>query len=251
MAKPPLGAVPALPPSYIADVTAATGGSELPELATSHPEEADASALRRRIAQIDAELRLPDRRALGTYGEEQLADERGVVQASLTALEHARTAAAKPGDAGAEEESSTDDELAEAVDFARQAIMDARQTLRRLPAIAREALFQYFHNGQPLTVGGSLDRFSVEDAIRAEEDGYLSWVEDVEQTVTARQAHPHIGMAVDALQRTRNLAFGGVSWESRAQAAPWAKALLREEYGIEDAEFELRPVWVQLGFISA
>ena len=90
----------------------------------------------------------------------------------------------------------------------------------------------------------------MQDAIRAEENGYLSWVEDVEQTVSARQPNPRVGAAAEALHQARRLAFGGVSWESRAHAAPWARAFLREEYGIDDPEFELRPVWVELGFLT-
>ena len=51
--KPPLGRVPALPPSYVADVSAATQGSGSAGLQTAS---GDAEALQRRLSQIDAEL---------------------------------------------------------------------------------------------------------------------------------------------------------------------------------------------------
>lgn len=172
-----------------------------------------------------------------------------MIAGSLTALQHVSTAGANTPAALAKVP-DVPDELAQAVSDAKEAIVATRQAMRGLPPIVREALFQYFHSAQPLTVGGTLDRFAVEEAVRREEEGYLAWIEDVEQTVSARQAHPRVGAAASALRRVRSLAFGGVSWEPRAQAAPWARSLLRDEYGIDDPEFELRPVWVQLGFID-
>ncbi len=118
-----------------------------------------------------------------------------------------------------------------------------------LPPIAVEALFQFFHSGHPLTVGGESDRFPVETARRYEEEGYLSLVEDQEQAVTPRREHPDVGAAESALEQVRELVFDGVSFNSQAVAGDWAKPLLKEKYGISDPTFELRPAWEALGFL--
>lgn len=55
---------------------------------------------------------------------------------------------------------------------------------------------------------------------------FLSWVEDAEQTVSARRANPRIAAAITALQVVRSRVFGGISSEPRARAAPWARAFL-------------------------
>ena len=249
--KPARGSVPSLPLSYVADVSAVASSQDAhePELAGSDVDGAD--ALQLRLSQIDEELEGIEDAAASSYEHELLTRERAVVAGSLTGLQHVSSLAApSPSDAVILGGSSSGDELSQACNAAREAIAIAQQTTRTLPGIAREALFQYFRGGQPLTVGGTLDRFALEDAIRAEENGYVNWVEDVEQTVSARQAHPRVAAATQALHKVRNLAFGGVSWEARAQAAPWARALLRDDYGIEDPEFELRPVWVQLGLLK-
>jgi hypothetical protein len=251
--KPPLGRVPALPPTYMAEIAASVEENE--GAATGVPERAE-GALQRRLSQIEetltaqaeAEAEAASPHTEQWYDREALRDEREVIVGSLTALQHVASAArVEPRDVPT---SSHRDVLDQARSEAAAAIADAQHAMRLLPPIAREALFQYFHNAQPLTVGGVLDRYALEDAIRSEENGYLNWVEDVEQTISPRHDHPRVDAAMTALQRVRNLAFGGVSWESRAQAAPWARLLLRDEYEIEDPEFELRPVWVQLRLID-
>jgi SEFIR domain len=255
--RPPLGRVPALPPSYVAGVAAAASVEGAAPVGissdqSSASDRADVEALQRRLSQIDETLNSPDHDAqpcVRPYEQELLVAQREVIAGSLNAVQHLSL----EGVAIASAQPATDpgkQNVKRAMQSARDAIAEAQQAVQRLPPIVREALFQYAHNAQPVTVGGTLDRFTVEEAIRREEEGYLNWVEDAEQTVSARQANPRVGAAATALLRVRSLAFGGVSWESRAQAAPWARSLLRDEFGIDDPEFELRPVWVKLGLID-
>jgi hypothetical protein len=246
--KPALGRVPALPPTYVANISAATkvaGATD--DVIADEPQ----SALRRRLAQIDDELTTssPPAGRLQAHERQPLLDERDVIASSLVSLDH--VASRIDGDRRPRRPESTSRMSCRRREVRRaNALKEAQQAMTTLPAIAQEALFQYFHNGQPLTVGGTLDRFGLEDAVRNEEAGFLSWVEDVEQTVSARQLNPHVDAAITALQRVRRSVFGGVSWKGRAEAAPWARTLLREEYAVDDPEFELRPVWVALGFLS-
>jgi hypothetical protein len=141
------------------------------------------------------------------------------------------------------------DEAAQGIAQARAAIEVAQKHMGELPAVVREGLFQYHHDGRPLTVGGIKDRYSVDEARKWVEHGYLTWVEDEPQMVTPRTAAPEVDEADSAVGSVREMVFGGASWDSRAEAGPWIRPLLKEEFGIADPTFELRPVWEALGFL--
>jgi hypothetical protein len=119
-------------------------------------------------------------------------------------------------------------------------ISRARVAMAALPPIVREALFEHARSTEPLTVGKRATP-TVLDAERNEEHGYLSWVEDVRQAVTPRDANPRVAAAAEALQRVRAVVFGGASSDSRARAAPWARILLQEQGGIEDPDSSCGP----------
>jgi len=125
----------------------------------------------------------------------------------------------------------------------------AATKMHELPSIAAEALFQFFHSGDPLTVGGPSDLFPIETARKFEEQGYLSLVEDQAQAVTPRREQPIVAVAESALEQVREIVFSGASFNSRARASDWAKPILKEKYGVDDPTFELRPVWEALGFL--
>lgn len=250
--KPPLGAVPPLPPTFLAAIASASPGT--PDAGSSanvgrETGETQGSPISTLESRRDAiESRLADDSALTRYELDGLRSEKAVIESTLAALRTAAEAAARnistaPG-------RSEPDEVAEAADHARTVIDEARAATSVLPPVVREALFQYMRSKAPLTVGGERDRFPIADAIRNEEDGYVTWVEDEPQMVTPRTAHPQVEAAFAALQEVRSAVFGGDSLVSRARAAPWAQLLLRDEFDVEDPEFELRPVWVQLGFLS-
>jgi hypothetical protein len=132
---------------------------------------------------------------------------------------------------------------------AEGAIELAAKKMDALPSIAAEALFQLFHAGQPLTVGGASDEFDVDVARKYEEDGFLSLVEDLDQAVMPRRENPTIEEAESALKQVREIVFDGVSPYGRASAGERSKPLLKDKYGITDPTFELRPVWESLGFL--
>lgn len=142
------------------------------------------------------------------------------------------------------------DETAELLQEAESAIENAKGKVGPLPDIVREALFQHFHSGNPLTVGGMEDRFTLDVAQRNVELGYLAWVEDEQQLVTIRRSNPDIDEALGALKWVREVVFEGVSYEGEAKAQNWAKPLLKNRFGITDPTFELRPVWEALGFLK-
>jgi len=244
--KPPLGAVPPLPPSYVAEVTADSPMHESGAGAASL--ETTVGAFLNRLQTIDDVLSARGA-TLAIHERDALTTERSIIAGSLSALQTAARAAMQPK-ASVTAEIAEPDEVAEATDRARTAIADAREAMSVLPEIARETIFQYLRTKAPLTVGGEGDRFAIDVAIRAEEAGYINWVEDEDQMITPRAAHPRVGAALSALQDVRAVVFGGDSMTSRARAAPWAQLLLHDEYGIDDAEFELRPLWVQLGFLE-
>jgi hypothetical protein len=141
------------------------------------------------------------------------------------------------------------DETAQAIAEAESAIEVAQNHLKELPDIVRESLFQYYHDGRPVTVGGLTDRFATDTARVNVEQGYLSWVEDEPQTVTPRHQQPQVDNAESALRSVRDIVFSGQSFESRSEAADWIRPLLKDKYGIQDPTFELRPVWQALGFL--
>lgn len=141
------------------------------------------------------------------------------------------------------------DEDAQALAEVATTINNAAEKMKLLPNIAREALFQYFHGRNTLTVGGSGDSYSLEDARRYEEKGYLQWVEDVEQEATIRRDQPEVEEAVAALRQVREFVFDGLNYEGEAKAEDWVKPMLKSSYGITDPTFELRPVWEALGFL--
>lgn len=142
-----------------------------------------------------------------------------------------------------------DDENAQYLAEAAAAIDVAARHMSRLPAIACEAIFRHFLDGQPLTVGGQLDRFSVHVATQNVEQGYVDWFEDEAQAVTARKAQPDVDAAFSALTRVREAAFDGISMNARSEAGDWIKPFLKEKYDITDPTFELRPTWEKLGFL--
>jgi hypothetical protein len=246
LVKPPLGPMPPLPPAFVADVDAAVPDRDDLDLSQAPHDDAQA-VLGRRLAAVDAALKsaATDHPA---YEREALEAERGLLAATLSAVERAVETAANPS-SSLDLVSPRTDEVQEATDRAVRAIADAQSAMAGLPDLARESLFQYFRSKAPLTVGGNGDAFGIDAAITAEENGYVNWVEDADQMVTPRAAHPRVAAAMSALQDARAYAFGGDSLSARARAAPWARLLLQEKYGVEDPEFELRPLWVTLGFL--
>lgn len=141
------------------------------------------------------------------------------------------------------------DPMIQWVTDAKTAIDHARETVGLLPVIAREALFQQYHDGQPLTVGGYQDRFPVHVAQTHVEQGWLTRVEDAEQMVTPRTIKPEVDAADSALRRVREIVFDASSSDSTADAPAWARPFLKDEYGITDPKFELRPVWEALDLL--
>lgn len=135
-------------------------------------------------------------------------------------------------------------------DDALAAVDAAAAAMSKLPDIAREALFQRHRSGAALTVGGMNDDFTVDQAKTFEEQGYVSWVEDESQQVTARRNNPRVSAADDALRRVREVAFEADYGASRAEAPLRIRPWLKDTYGIEDPTFELRPTWEKLGFLK-
>jgi hypothetical protein len=70
-------------------------------------------------------------------------------------------------------------------------------------------LFQKYHDGRALTVGGYADEFSLDTARLQEERGLVQWVEDEPQQGWPRVEHPDVGETDDALARVREAAFDG------------------------------------------
>lgn len=138
---------------------------------------------------------------------------------------------------------------AERVSAARALIEDAAQRFEGVPEIAREALYQYFHDRTPLTVGGPQDRFTIADGRWADEHGYLMWADDEPQALTLRHDQPDIAELETALNGVRQFAFDGIALEGKAEAGEWIRPLLKDHFGIADPTFELRPVWRALGFL--
>jgi SEFIR domain len=237
LTKPPVGPVPSLPPSYEAQVRAAA------ELDDDDPLTLDA-ALQRRVVMLDAQLAAD----LPVYERTPIENERVVLRATLAALSSSEAAEIQPP-LSPNDNDVRPDEVLEAAERGQAVIASACSAVQPLPPIAREALFQYFRSKAPLTVGGDGDDFGIREAIRAEEQGFVSWVEDEDQKITPRTASPAVEAAILALRDVRAVVFGGDSLSSRARAAPWARLLVRDEYGVEDAEFELRPTWEALGFL--
>jgi hypothetical protein len=141
------------------------------------------------------------------------------------------------------------DETSRLVADARAAIEVAQRHMEALPAIVREGMFQDYHAGQPLTVGGYGDPFGVAIAREAVEQGYLTWREDEEQVATVRFVQPEVEAAAYALSNVRELVFEGSSYESRAEAPAWVRPFLKDTFGITDPTFELRPTWEAFGFL--
>lgn len=137
----------------------------------------------------------------------------------------------------------------ERVARARQLIDAAVQQVAELPWIAREALYQYFHARRPVTVGGAADTFTLPDAQWAVEHGFLYWADDEPQALTLRHEQPAIAEAEAALRRVRQFVFDGEAQDEEARAGEWVRPLLKEDFGISDPTFELRPVWQALGFL--
>lgn len=150
---------------------------------------------------------------------------------------------------GSVPESSIAGARAQRVAKAQNLIDDAARKAADLPAIVREALYQYFHDRQPLTVGGTGDLFTIFDAKSAVEHGYLQWDDDAPQALTIRHEQPVVAEVEVALQRVRQFAFDGVAFEDKAEAGEWIRPLLKDRYAIADPTFELRPVWQALGFL--
>lgn len=141
------------------------------------------------------------------------------------------------------------DENARYLAEADLAISLAKRRMDELPRIVKEAMFQHYHDGRSLTVGGAEDTFPVGQARKEVEQGYLSWVEDEPQTVTARWSQPDVDKAKDALNAVRESVFDGTSFHARSDAGDWIAPYLKEKYELDDPTFELRPVWEALGFI--
>lgn len=141
------------------------------------------------------------------------------------------------------------DERAQRFAAARAAIDVAARRMQELPAIAREALYQQFHDKRPLTVGGQLDRFKYYDASQNEQRGWVEWFEGEEQAVTPRKAKPEVEDADAALRSVREQVFNGTSLDARSEAGVWIKPFLREKYGITDPTFEIKDTWEKLGLL--
>jgi TIR domain len=187
------------------------------------------------VADLDIVLRRdggPDRRG-GVLGAPfQASDAASPAPTSTSSLEEAIA-------------SSRERKAAEA-----EAVIDETAELAtELPAIAREALFQYFHDRQPLTVGGSHDRYSMTDGKWADEHGYLVWSDDQPQALTVRHDQPEIEECEVALGTVRRTVFDGSPFIGVAKAGEWARPFLNERYGVSDPTFELRPVWEALRFL--
>lgn len=131
----------------------------------------------------------------------------------------------------------------ESVARAQALIEVAGQKAREVPTIVREALYQYFHDRRPLTVGGSGDAYTVLDAKAAVEHGFLNWDDDQPQALTVRHEQPTVADVEAALRGVRQAVFDGVAFEGKAEAGEWVRPLLKERYAVSDPTFELRPVW--------
>lgn len=138
---------------------------------------------------------------------------------------------------------------AESVAMAQTLIDEAAHKAADVPKIVREALYQYFHDRRPLTVGGSGDAFTVLDAKAAVEHGYLDWDDDQPQALTLRHEQPTVAEVESALRSVRQSVFNGVVFEGKAEAGEWVRPLLKDRYEIADPTFELRPVWHALGLL--
>ena len=141
------------------------------------------------------------------------------------------------------------DENAEFVNEALNVIRFAKEKVAALPPVVREALFLHFHDAQPLSVSPFDNPRQLELAREAVEVGYLKWEEDDDRLVTIRREQPEVEDAVQALYAVREVVFAGETYEHRARAGEWIRPVLKEQFGITDPTFELRPAWENFGFL--
>lgn len=140
----------------------------------------------------------------------------------------------------------TDEDDAQYIAEADAAIRSAQKKVTEFPQIVRECLFQYFHDQRALTAGGYDDTYSVDEARRWVEHGYLKWEEDEDQRLTLRRDQPEIDEAVASLRQVDEMVFDSSFFDGTSKAGDWIKPFLKSKYGISDPTFQLRPVWEAL-----
>lgn len=134
---------------------------------------------------------------------------------------------------------------------ALQAIEIAKAAMASLPAMVAEAIFQDSHASRPLTVGGTADKYTVADARKYLEYGFLTPYTVDEHELTPRADHPQVGIALAALTDVRAKAFPDSRGANSSVARDWLRPSLLELYGVEDYKFELRTTWEALGFLPS
>lgn len=239
---PAVGELPALPPKFVEGVEAANRAA--PGGEGDDPERGIGDELRTRLEAVDREI--VDAENLERRND--LSMERATIEGALQSLDTGRdetesvTSTTMTGSAN---DSDEDAEIVQHVEQANSAVEDARAAMARLPAVAREALFQQFFDGSPLVVSAwGEGRYSIEDAREAAEDGYLEQVDDEAPAFNARSQNRRVEAAEKALRHAREvLSHGGGPIDD------WLMPALEAAYDVEDQGFGVRTTWEAFGFL--
>ena len=239
---PDVGDLPDLPPKFIDGIAAANrGGPEQPVDAKNAEGE-----LRTRLDSVELELTKQTEEGR----QDDLRMERGSIHGALESL-------ASEGSDDAESDAQASDPASEAIEAdvqehvaeAKEAIEAARSSMRQLPAVVREALFQQYFDCSPLVIHAwsSDSRFSVDEAREAEEDGFLV-AEDDRPVYTPRTRKRQVREAEMAVRRARDV-LCGESFGDSDEIADWLMPALEGEYEVDDSGFTVRSNWEAFGFL--
>ena len=141
------------------------------------------------------------------------------------------------------------DPAGEQIAEALNAIDVARQRMAQLPGMVRAALYRHYSSKHALTVGGPADEFDPTEAQTQVDEGFLTWDPEGGGAIWPRFEQPEIEEAKLALDRVRTIAFDGDPFMEKATADPMMRPILKDQFGIDDAQFELLPTWRALGFV--